>query len=61
MRSQTEYFHRFIRFKNVDPERQVLLENAVERYLVELEREQDVSKPSASKPSYTETVIYNTL
>ena len=61
MRSQTEYFHRFIRFKNIDPERQVLLENAVERYLVELEREQDVSKPFASKSSYTETVIYNTL
>ena len=60
MKSQTEYFHRFMRFKNVDPERQVLLENAVERYLVELEREQDASKPYASN-SYTENVIYNTL
>ena len=41
MRSQTEYFHRFIRFKNVDPDRQVILENAVERYLVTLEQESD--------------------
>lgn len=38
MRSQTEYFHRFIRLKNVDSERQVILENAIERYLVALER-----------------------
>ena len=30
MKSQTEYFHRFMRFKNIDPDRQVLLENAVE-------------------------------
>ena len=46
MRSQTEYFHRFIRFKNVDPDRQVILENAVERYLVTLEQESD---PANSK------------
>jgi len=39
MKSQTEYFHRFIRFKNIDPDRQVILENAVERYLISLEKD----------------------
>ena len=43
MKSQTEYFHRFIRCKNVDPDRVVLLENAVARYLVELEKDSDVN------------------
>ena len=29
--------HRFIRIKDVDDDRKVLMENAVERYLVDLE------------------------
>ena len=49
MRSQTEYFHRFIRFKNVEPDRQVILENAVERYLVELEHDNDVTYKSKKR------------
>lgn len=64
MKSQTEYFHRFIRCKNVDPDRFVLLENAVERYLVDLEKESDNphrSNFSLFKQNFQERVIYNTL
>ena len=66
MSSQTEYFHRFIRFKNVDPDRQVILENAVERYLVDLEKLQENDghrnhRQRRSMNNYTERIIYNTL
>ena len=65
MKSQTEYFHRFMRFKNIDPDRQVLLENAVEQYLVELEKDGDNVQKSAfslfKQKNFTERVIYNTL
>ena len=60
MRSQTGYHHRFIRFKNVDSERQVLLENAVERYLVELECDKGATS-SQRNFSVVETVIYSTF
>ena len=64
MKSQTEYFHRFIRLRNVDIDRQVILENAIERYLVDLEKDCENhhrSGFSLFKQSYKESVIYSTL
>ena len=62
MRSQTSYFHRFIRFKNVEVDRQVLLENAIERYLVALEDgDNNIQLRTQSSCRHRETILYSTL
>ena len=62
MKSMTSYYHRFIRFKNVDENRRVLLENAVERYLVALEDgDNSIHLRSHNSKHYKEVMLYSTL